>query len=48
MGQVDGYFSDHPDQADAIRAIQSPLVDYKSRCDMQVSLTDALAVLADL
>jgi hemophore-related protein len=48
MGQMDSYFNDHPDQADQLRAIQQPLVDYKSRCGMQVSPTDALTVLAEV
>ena len=48
IGQVDGYFGDHPDQADAIRGIQQPLVDFKNRCGLEVSPTDALTVLADL
>lgn len=48
IGQVDGYFGEHPEQADELRAIQQPLVDYKNRCGMQVSPTDALTVLADL
>jgi hemophore-related protein len=48
VGQMDGYFSDHPDQADDLRGIQAPLVDYKNRCGMQVSPTDALTVLAEV
>ena len=48
MGQVDGYFNDHPDQANDLRGIQQPLVDYKTRCGMEVSPTDALTVLADV
>jgi hemophore-related protein len=48
MGQVDGYFKDHPDQANDLRAIQQPLADYKNRCGMEVSPTDALTVLADV
>lgn len=48
VGQVDGYFNDHPDQADDLRAIQQPLVDYKNRCGMQVTPTDALTVLAEV
>jgi hemophore-related protein len=48
MGQVDGYFSDHPDQANDLRAIQQPLTDYKNHCGMEVSPTDALTVLADV
>jgi heme-binding protein len=48
MGQMDGYFNDHPDQASDLRAIQQPLSDYKNRCGMEVSPTDALTVLADV
>lgn len=48
IGQVDGYFGEHPEQADELRAIQQPLVDYKNRCGMQVSPTDALTVLAEV
>ena len=48
VGQVDGYFNDHPDQANDLRAIQQPLADYKNRCGMEVSPTDALTVLADV
>jgi hemophore-related protein len=48
MGQMDGYFNDHPKQADDIRAIQQPLVDYKNNCGMEVSPTDALTVLAEV
>jgi heme-binding protein len=48
MGQVDGYFNVHPDQANDLRAIQQPLADYKNRCGMEVSPTDALTVLADV
>ena len=48
IGQVDGYFNEHPQQADELRAIQQPLVDYKNRCGMQVTPTDALTVLAEV
>ncbi|MET0452715.1 MAG: hemophore-related protein [Mycobacterium sp.] len=48
VGQFDGYFSDHPDQADELRAIQAPLTAFKDRCGLQVAPTDALAVLADV
>jgi hemophore-related protein len=48
VGQFDSYFGDHPDEANDLRGIQAPLVDYKNRCDMQVSPTDALTVLADV
>jgi heme-binding protein len=48
VGQFDGYFNDHPQEADELRAIQQPLVDYKDRCGMEVSPTDALTVLAEV
>ena len=48
VGQVDGYFAEHPQQADEIRAINAPLTDFKNRCGLQVSPTDALTVLADV
>jgi heme-binding protein len=48
VGQFDSYFRDHPNEASDLRGIQAPLVDYKNRCDMQVSPTDALTVLADV
>lgn len=47
-GQFDAYFSDHPQQADDLRAIQAPLTAYKDLCGLQVAPTDALAVLADI
>jgi hemophore-related protein len=48
VGQFDGYFDDHPQEADELRAIQQPLVAYKDRCGLQVSPTDALTVLAEV
>ena len=48
VGQFDGYFNDHPREADELRAIQQPLADYKNHCGMEVSPTDALTVLADV
>lgn len=48
VGQFDRYVRDHPQKTDELRAIHQPLVDYKNRCGMQVSLTDALTVLADV
>ena len=48
VGQFDGYFKDHPEQADDLRAIQAPLAAFKDRCGLQVSPTDALAVLAEV
>ncbi|BBY26099.1 hemophore-related protein [Mycolicibacterium sediminis] len=48
VGQFDGYFADHPDEANDLRAIQAPLNEYKDRCGLQVAPTDALAVLAEV
>lgn len=48
VGQFDGYFGEHPQEANDLRAIQQPLVDYKNRCGMQVTPTEALTVLADV
>jgi len=48
VGQFDGYFGEHPQEADELRVIQQPLVDYKNRCGMEVSPTDALTVLAEV
>jgi hemophore-related protein len=48
VGQFDGYFNDHPDEANDLRAIQAPLGAFKDRCGLQVAPTDALAVLADV
>jgi heme-binding protein len=48
IGQMDGYFNDHPDEANDIRGIQAPLAAYKERCGLEVSPTDALTALADV
>ena len=48
VGQFDGYFGDHPVEADEIRAIKQPLIDYKNHCGMQVSTAEALTVLSEL
>jgi len=48
VGQFDDYIEAHPDQADQLRAIQAPLADFKDRCGLQVSPTDALTVLAEV
>jgi heme-binding protein len=48
VGQFDGYFRDHPDQANEVRGIKQPLIDYKNRCGMQVEPAEALVVLGDL
>lgn len=45
MSQFDTFFKEHPDQADALRGIQAPLAAFKDRCGLQVTSTDALAVL---
>lgn len=48
VGQFDDFFKNHPEEADAIRAIQAPYVAFKDRCGLQVAPTDALAVLAEV
>jgi heme-binding protein len=48
VGQFDSYFTDHPDEANDLRAIQGPLGAFKDRCGLQVSPTDALTVLAEV
>jgi heme-binding protein len=48
IGQFDGYFNDHPEQADEVRAIKAPLIDYQNRCGMQVAPAEALVVLSEL
>jgi len=48
VGQVDGYFAEHPQQADEIRAINAPLADFENRCGLQVAPADALTVLAEI
>ena len=48
LGAFDAYFNDHPDEANDLRGIQAPLAQFKDRCGMEVSPTDALTVLADV
>ncbi len=48
VGQMDGYFADHPQQADEVRAIKAPLNDFQNRCGLQVSPAEALVALSDL
>lgn len=48
VGQLDGYFNEHPQQANDIRAIQAPLNDFKNRCNLQVSPSDALSALSGI
>jgi len=47
-GQFDGYFRDHPDQANDLRGLQAPLNEFKNRCGMQVTPAEALTVLSGL
>ncbi|BBY99895.1 hemophore-related protein [Mycolicibacterium fallax] len=48
VGQLDGYFNEHPVEANDIRAIQAPLNDFKNRCNLQVSPSDALSALSGI
>ncbi len=48
VGQMDGYFADHPQQADEVRAIKAPLNDFQNRCGLQVSPAEALVALSNL
>lgn len=48
LGQFDGYFADHPQEAEEVRVIKQPLIDYQNRCGMQVTPAEALAVLSEL
>lgn len=48
VGQMDGYFADHPQQADEVRAIKAPLIDFENRCGLQVSPSEALVALSNL
>lgn len=45
VGQFDGYFKDHPSEADELRAIQQPAIEYQNRCGMQVEPAQAFMVL---
>jgi heme-binding protein len=48
IGMFDSYFKDHPQQADDLRAIQKPTLDYQNRCGMQVEPAGAFLVLQEL
>jgi heme-binding protein len=48
IGAFKTYFDDHPDQANDIRAIKAPLVDYQNQCGLQVEPAEALVVIGEL
>jgi hemophore-related protein len=48
IGAFNTYFGDHPQEADDIRAIKQPLVDFQTRCGMQVEPAEALVVISEL
>ncbi len=48
IGAFNSYFNDHPDQADEIRAIKAPLIDFQNRCGLQVEPAEALVVISEL
>ncbi|BBY57916.1 hemophore-related protein [Mycolicibacterium sarraceniae] len=48
IGACNSYFNDHPDQANDIRAIKAPLVDFQNRCGLQVEPAEALVDIGEL
>ena len=48
IGAFNAYFDEHPDEANDIRAIKQPLVDFQNRCGMQVEPAEALVVIGEL
>ncbi|WP_059016663.1 hemophore-related protein [Mycobacterium sp. M26] len=48
IGAFNAYFTDHPDQANDIRAIKAPLVDFQNQCGLQVEPAEALVVIGEL
>ena len=48
IGAFNSYFTDHPDQANDIRAIKAPLVDFQNQCGLQVEPAEALVVIGEL
>jgi len=48
IGAFNDYFSSHPDEANDIRAIKQPLVDFQNQCGMQVEPAEALVVISEL
>jgi hemophore-related protein len=45
LGQMDGFFKDHPQEADEVRAIQQPARDYQNRCGLVVEPAEAFMAL---
>ncbi len=48
IGAFNDYFTSHPDEANDIRAIKQPLVDFQNQCGMQVEPAEALVVISEL
>lgn len=48
IGAFNDYFTSHPDEANEIRAIKQPLVDFQNQCGMQVEPAEALVVISEL
>ena len=48
IGAFNTYFNEHPDEANDIRAIKQPLVDFQNRCGMHVEPAEALVVIGEL
>ena len=48
IGAFNTYFDEHPDEANDIRAIKQPLVDFQDRCGLQVEPAEALVVIGEL
>jgi len=48
IGAFNDYFNSHPDEANDIRAIKQPLVDFQNQCGMQVEPAEALVVISEL
>ncbi len=48
IGAFNTYFDEHPDEANDVRAIKQPLVDFQDRCGMQVEPAAALVVISEL
>jgi hemophore-related protein len=48
VGQFDGFFDEHPQEADEIRAIKAPLGEFQNRCGLQVEPATALVVISEL
>ena len=48
IGAFNDFFTSHPQEANEIRAIKQPLVDFQNRCGMQVEPAEALVVIGEL